>query len=131
MGFGIVSKVRAISDNQSGPVAPANQINLILVRVDDLTLNQPRLTSIWGVFISRSVFPALILKRIYPEAGSPISAKLAESFSLDGQKQFDPKFLDMMRALDMPAAEIVLVDNIGMSDFKKALSTQIQAGSSN
>ena len=124
MGFGIVRQARAIAEINPGPMTPANQINLILVRVNDLTLSHPSLTSIWGIFISRSDFPGLIMKRIYPEAGSPISVKLGQTFSLDEQKQLNLKFLNVMRDLDMPAVEIVIVDNIGMSKLVKSISTQ-------
>lgn len=127
LGFGVVREVRAITEGEPAPLAPVNQTNLILVRVNDLSLSQPGLTSIWGVFISRSVFPGLILKRIYPEMSSPISTKLGETYSLDQQKQLDPKFLDVMRELDMPAAEIVIVDNLGIADFAKAISSHSPA----
>ncbi len=127
LGFGVVREVRAISEVEPAPLAPVNQTNLILVRVNDLSLSQPGLTSIWGVFISRSIFPGLILKRIYPEISSPISTKLGETFSLDQQKQLDPKFLAVMRELDMPAVEIVIVDNLGMADFATAISSHSPA----
>ncbi len=124
LGFGFVRQVRAISTNNPGTLTPASQINLILVRVDDLSLDRPGLTSVWGIFISRSVFPGLIMKRIYPEAGSPISTRLGTAFSVDRQKQLNQNFLDVMHALDLPSAEIVLVDDAGLADFIDILLTQ-------
>jgi hypothetical protein len=124
-GFGVVSQVRAAAESEATSLSPATQINLILVHVDDLKLDHPDLTSIWGVFISRSIYPGLIMKRIYPELSSPASARLAAAFSVDRQKQLDRKFLDVMRDLDMPAAEIFLVDNEGMAEVAAALSHQI------
>ncbi len=121
-GFGVVRQVRAISESEPAPVTPAAQVNLILVHVDDLKVDRPALTSIWGVFISRSVVPALIMKRIFPEAGSPASARLAAAFSVDLQKQLDRKFLDVMQDRDMPSAEIILVDGDGMAEVAAALS---------
>ncbi len=127
-GFGVVRQVRALAKSEPTPLTPATQVNLILVHVDDLKLDRPGLTSIWGVFINHSVFPSLIMKRIYPEAGSPASAKLASAFSLDQHKQLEPKFLDVMQDLDMPAAEIILVDGVGIADIAATLSHQGTSG---
>ncbi len=129
-GFGVVRQVRAIAKREPVPGTPATQLNLILVHVDDLKLDRPVLTSLWGVFISRSVVPGLIMKRIYPEAGSAASARLAAAFSLDQQKQLDPKFLAVARDLDLPSAEIVLVDDGGIAEIAALLAHQLSRGSS-
>ncbi len=123
-GFGVVRQVRAIAESEPAPQTPATQINLILVHVDDTRLDRPCLTSIWGVFISRSIVPGLIMKRIYPEAGSPASAKLGAAFSLDENKQLDRKFLAVMHDLALPAAEIVVVDDDGLAAIAAVLSHQ-------
>ncbi len=130
LGFGVVRQVRAVTESEPVHQTPASQVNLILVHVDDLKRERPGLTSIWGVFISRSVFPALIMKRIYPEAGSPASVKLAAAFALDQQKQVDRKFLAVMHDLDLPAAEIVLVDSQGMTEIAAALVDHVSPDSS-
>ncbi len=121
-GFGVVRQVRAIAEREPDVVTPANQLNLILVHVDSLATERPGLTSIWGIFISRSEFPTLILKRIYPETGSTASARLGAAFSIDQQKQLDPKFMKLMRELDLPAAEIVVVDNEGLEEIVAVIS---------
>ncbi len=125
LGFGVVRQVRAVTESEPVHQTPASQVNLILVHVDDLKRERPGLSSIWGVFISRSVFPALIMKRIYPEADSPASIKLAAAFALDQQKQFDRKFLAVIHELELPAAEIVLVDSQGMAEIAAALTHNV------
>jgi len=121
LGYGVATQVRALAEETPAWVTPANQLNLILVRVDDLTQNDPALVSVWGVFVSRSEFSSMILKQIYPDIASATAIQLKTAFSLDSQKKLSQKFLSAINDLDLPAANTVLVDQHSLGLWTSSL----------
>ena len=122
VGYGFGAGFKSLAPHSSSPITPASQVNIILVRVNDRSLDHPQLISIWGLFISRTEFPSLIMKHIYPEQGSDESSKIGQAFSLTAGKQPSANFTDALNSLELPSAQIMLVDDLLLPDWISALS---------
>jgi hypothetical protein len=122
LGFGVAKEIRVLTSPKPKPFTPANQVNIILVRLSDQSQEHSQLISVWGLFISRTEFPSLIMKRIYPEVGTAQSDKIGKAFSLNSDHQPSVEFMDAIRALDLPSAAIMLVDDLSFPEWISALA---------
>ena len=122
LGFGVTKEMRLLTSRDPMPVTPANQVNIILVRLNDQFRDHSQLISVWGFFISRTEFSSLIMKRIYPEIGSSESDKIGKAFSMNSNHQPSEEFMAAIRALDMPSAAIMLVDDRSLPEWISALA---------
>ncbi|HEX7393662.1 MAG TPA: hypothetical protein VF313_01940 [Anaerolineaceae bacterium] len=62
------------------------------------------------------------MKRIYPEMGTAQSDKIGKAFSLNSDHQPSEEFMDAIRALDLPSAAIMLVDDLSFPEWISALA---------
>jgi hypothetical protein len=124
IGFGVTRQVKALSSQAKQPVAPTNQVNIVLVHIDNNNQTHPRLISVWAFFISRSEFPSIIMKRLYPENGSETASKLIQSFSMDEKKQPSDRFLDVLNELRLPSLKIAVSDDRLAIDWANGLVNQ-------
>ncbi len=122
LGFGFGNEFKALAAHNARPVAPAGQMNFILVRINDRTLDKPELITVWGIFINRSQFPSMIMKQIYPDVGSNESSEIGQSFSLTPDKQPAADFADALNRLDLPSAQVIVIDNDLLPDWISALA---------
>jgi len=122
LGFSFGQGIKTASRPVPTPVSPANQANFILVRIDDHNLQHPHLVSVWGMFINHSDFTSLVFKRIYPENASEESNTIANAFALTAEKNPTDKFYTALQSLDVPAAEIIVVDNLLLRDLVSSLT---------
>jgi hypothetical protein len=122
LGLGFGSEVKALAAHNARPVAPSSQVNFLLVRINDRTLDHPQLISVWGIFINRSQFPSLFMKRIFPEPGSDESVKIGQAFSLTATKEPTTGFAEALNSLDLPSPRILVVDDSVLPDWVSALA---------
>ncbi len=63
------------------------QTNLVLLRVNDLSADQPQLVSIWIAFLGPADYPGLTVMMLYPNPDAPDQVQsLADAFSLGEDK---------------------------------------------
>ena len=122
LGFGVAKEIRVFTIRDPRPVTPANQVNIILVRLNDQSQENSQLISVWGLFISRTEFPSLIMKRIYPEPGSVESDELGKAFSMKSDHQPSEEFMGAIHDLELPWASIMLVDDLSLPEWISALA---------
>jgi len=122
LGFGVAKEIRVFTLRDPRPVTPANQVNIILVRLNDQSQENSQLISVWGLFISRTEFPSLIMKRIYPEPGSVESDELGKAFSMKSDHQPSEEFMGAIHDLELPWASIMLVDDLSLPEWISALA---------
>jgi hypothetical protein len=124
LGYGVAREAKALAAHNPEVLMSASQVNLILVRVDDLSQANPTLVSVWGVFINQAVSSTMILKQIYPDLTSLTSKQLRDNFSLDSKKQLSNQFLGVIHNMDLPVSGSVLVDNNRLGEWATAVLHQ-------
>ena len=91
----------------AAPAAPSNTLfvnqgTLLLIHADQLDSKQPRLISIWAVFISKTTPPSLIAKSIYPDLVSPEkSQQVAQAFNYTEKDGLSPQFIKQIQTYDL------------------------------
>ena len=123
LGIGFGSEFKTLSAHNARPVAPIGQVNFLLVRINDRSLDHPQLISVWGIFINRSAFPSLIMKQIFPEQGSDSSDRVGNAFSLTAAKEPSADFVQALNGLDLPSAHTLVVDDSMLPDLISALAS--------
>ncbi len=91
------------------------QHNLVIIQVDDLDSQQPRMVSAWflSLFFVNGASPTVTLAQMYPtRANAAIVQSFERSFSLDAQGDPSPAFWKAVSALKIRWEGYILVDNV-------------------
>ena len=126
LGIGIFSAAArppaALPPAESEP----RQFNWVIVRVDELTRENPQLVSVWGVFLSFAPGPQLYFKPIYESDISPARSNLAKFFAVNPDRSLSEKFLSEIDHLNINRAGLVILDNEGYSKFVSWFNSPVE-----
>jgi hypothetical protein len=113
-GFAGIRKANAITPAST----PNRQSAWIMVRVDDMTVEQPRLVSVWAMFLTFSPGPQVFFKPLYSnEASLNKYAKLEKAFSVAADRTISRDFIEELNRLVTYQSGMVLLDDIGFKSF--------------
>lgn len=105
--------------NQSLPV-PSTQTNYLLVHVNDLSVDNPQLVSVWGLFVFYSNPPQVMLIPLFPTYDETRSTALGSAFKISKDGQVSSRFIDEIeKVYEISTVGYVIVDNKGLSSFNK------------
>lgn len=105
------------SAKTSGTIIP-HQHNFILVHVTNLQDPQPKLVSIWSVFVFFNQPLSMTFVPLYPQNGlAPTSGGMGKSFSLNDQLQLTTAFKQSLQTYKFPFKGFILVDDQAISLF--------------
>lgn len=116
----VFSRFITPSDNTPPPLTPTvvstpvlfiKQGTVLLIHVDDLSTTQPRLISIWAVFVSLTDQPSLIIKSIYPPAPQNDSNRIDAAFSLTPEGNLSPTFTEALKVFNFHWDNYVIYDH--------------------
>ena len=137
LGFRAASKLTPEKDNAVNSVQElqleGTQRNYILIHVNDLTIEEPEIVSVWGMFVYYTQPPQLMFLPLYPVYDDTISKELYSGFKLDKDKSIDPRFIEEIEdRFQITTTGYVMVDNIGLSLFQQWLyNKEIQVSAAN
>jgi len=105
----------------SEPIPLTQQLNILIVEVNDLSIPNPVLISAWGMFFSRSKQqPSIIFQILTPDKGDEAQSQLANNFELKPGKIPSSGFMDKTLSanhLSKPWDAYILVDHEGLQKF--------------
>ena len=107
---------------QANAITPATktheQISWFLVRVDDMTIEQPRLISVWVMFLTYSPGPQVFFKPLFAsDAATNKYPDLGEVFSVSADRTISSAFMKELNQLISHQSGMVILDDIGYKSF--------------
>lgn len=91
------------------------QRNLLIIHVDDLENDDPRLVSVWSMFAVSSEQTFITLKPLYPATTpDPALSELVMTFQLNAKKQPSQAFLKAAQAFQLKWDGYLLIDDEGL-----------------
>ncbi len=94
----------------------SSQTNIVLIRVDDLTKDRPKLVSVWIAFLGPVDYPGLTLMALYPDVLNPSQVQaLSDSFRLNESQQPVQAFLEQLSAFRFTWDGYILADSVSIS----------------
>ncbi len=113
-GFAGISQANAITPASTAP----RQSAWILVRVDDMTIEQPKLISVWAMFLTFSPNPQVFFKPLFSNEASGIKKpNLGTVFSVASDRTVSLEFIKELDRLISHQSGMVIVDNTGFEGF--------------
>jgi hypothetical protein len=104
------------TDAVNTPVS--QQFNWVLVRVDDMTAESPRLVSVWVMLSSLSSGPQVFFKPIYStEINNARSSELARKFAVNSDRTLSSQFLNELNRINISRSGLVILDDKGFQEF--------------
>jgi hypothetical protein len=102
------------------------QQNFIIIHVDDLSAETPKLVSVWAVFFYPSESPSLTFKELYPHHPTPnqLDEKFAATFMLSEKGQISNKLIKQLDAYQFQWSGYVLIDHQAINYISKWLQIQ-------
>jgi hypothetical protein len=113
---------------QSAQNNPEPNNNLVIIRVDDLQSATPSLVSVWGLFVNKAVFPAIIFKPLYFASGQ--DSKLNRQFVLTANKKLSSEFLKSLQKYNFSWSNTAIVDDQSFIQLINVLTISDQSISS-
>jgi len=105
------------------PLALPQQEKVLLIQVDDLTIENPRMISIWGLFIAFSDQPNLIFKSIYPSIeNSSWSQEIRGDFKLSPGGELSKDYMNRLNAMGVEWDGYILIDNYFIDQYGNAFT---------
>jgi hypothetical protein len=96
-----------------------NQGNFLLVHVDTST-PEPRLVSVWAIFISKNTPPSLIAKSLYPDAATTEQIqKIKQTFAYSEKNGLSAGFLNAIQGYDWQWNAYMVIDNEGINQLSR------------
>ena len=123
LGFLMWNEVKGLfSTTAKSPSTSINssvqQENILLVHIDDLTSDDPRLVSVWAVFFTPSNPPTLTMRELYPDLYDDQNVDEIKSlFSINSNGELDSKFIKKMDMYQIQWTGIMLVDHQAIAAF--------------
>ncbi len=113
-GFAGVRKANAIA-----PAPSSNrQSSWIMVRVDDMTIEQPKLVSVWAMFLTFSPEPQVFFKPLYSnETSTNKYPDLEKVFNVSADRTISADFIKELDRLITYPSGMVILDDIGFKSF--------------
>jgi hypothetical protein len=94
----------------------SSQQNFLLVRVDDLTAENPKLVEMWIVLTLYSDPPQVMFIPLYPKYDAGQNAAIASAFALDSQGNLSGKMTSKVSDLfDVAVNGYLMTDSAGMN----------------
>ncbi len=113
-GFAGIRKANAVAP----ALSPNRQSIWIMVRVDDMTLEQPRLVSVWAMFLTFSSGPQVFFKPLYSnEARTNIYPDLQKVFNVSADRTVSSAFIKELDQIISNPSGMVILDDIGFKSF--------------
>jgi len=131
IGFKTAAKI--LPNGKSNPLFVQNssgstgilQQNYLLIHVNDLTLDNPDLVSVWAVFVYQSKPPQLMFVPLYPSYNADVHNQITQSFSLGKDRVINTKFINQIsKSFDIKISGYVLSDNVGVGFADQWLTGQ-------
>jgi len=105
------------------PLALPQQEKILLIQVDDLTTDNPRMISIWGLFIAFSDQPNLIFKSIFPSIeNSSWSQEIRGSFELSPDGELSKDYITRLESMGIEWDGYILIDNQFIDQYGNAFT---------
>lgn len=105
----------------SRPASPHQQ-NILLIHIDQLEKNQPKLISVWGLILYFPE-PKIILQPVYPSPIGPESFPLS-AFKITTDKTLNPRFIQQVSLQTQMAWDnYILMDHQALSFFAAELTS--------
>lgn len=119
LGFKVASKIlpatRSVSNNQANNPTAITQQNYLILRVDDLSANEPALISIWAALVYPSTPPQVMVLPLFPSTNQEVHERMADKFSLTHGKKVSPIFLRWVsREYDLQINGYILADQTAL-----------------
>ncbi|NMB88394.1 MAG: hypothetical protein GYA17_08525 [Chloroflexi bacterium] len=111
----------------ANPATPQNQENILILHVDDLTSQTPRLVSVWMAVVSYSDPSVIFFKSLYPRpVGDQGVIPFDQFFSLDGGRHLSANFVSNAQAYNIHWNGYFLIDQYAISSmYAYALGSSI------
>lgn len=94
----------------------ASQKNFVFIHVNDLTLEQPELISVWVGFVNETSPPQFMFLPIFPALNAEIHDRVNQNFELDARKKVTQRFLKQLQSsFDFIINGYILSDDTGVS----------------
>lgn len=120
-GYYAASKIKtgsSVNPSNSSAVSTAlasQQQNLLLVRVDDLSLPSPKLIEVWIVFTAYSDPPQIMFMPLYPVYDVTLNSALQSAFGIDSQGNLTNRLVqEIKKQHDTSINGYIMVDTQGM-----------------
>lgn len=105
------SEQAVVSANSPAP----SQKNYAFIHVNDMTLEQPELISVWVGFVNESSPPQFMFLPIYPTTNADIHDRVKETFALDADHKVNQRFLKQLQSsYDFKLNGYLLTDDTGV-----------------
>jgi hypothetical protein len=106
------------------------QRNLLIIHVDNLENDHPRLISVWSMFTITSEQTFITLKPLYPATvPDPALSELTSTFKLNAKKHPSSKFLKALHAFHLTWDGYLIIDDQGMLAMHQWLAGSVGASS--
>ena len=123
-GFAGIRQANAITPTS----ATHRQISWVVVRVDDMTIEQPRLVSVWAMFLTFSPGPQVFFKPLFSSASSTNHyPDLGIIFSVTADRSISNKFMNELNRLMTHQSGMVILDDIGYELFTSWFTQPVTA----
>jgi hypothetical protein len=117
-GFGYAFSGLRQANAKSDLSFDPRQANWILVHVDDMTVEQPKLVSVWGLFITFTPGPQLYFKPFYSaDLVYEKPPKIAQQFAVKEDRALAEGFLQAIDDLNIRRSGLAILDNEGFNQF--------------
>lgn len=124
-GFAGISQANAITQTSTMP----RQSAWILVRVDDMTIEQPDLISVWAMFLTFSPNPQVFFKPLFSnDASDQKNPNLGTVFGVSSDRTVSLEFIQELDRLISHQSGMVIVDNTGFEGFTSWFTPPTTAG---
>lgn len=113
-GFAEIRQANAIAPTTT----PTKQSSWILVRLDNLTVEQPRLISVWAMFLTYSPGPQVFFKPLFSiDAKTNKYPELEKVFSVSTDRTVSYDFIQELNKLIPHQSGLLILDNTGYETF--------------
>jgi hypothetical protein len=120
LSFAGIRQAKAITQASSTPT----QSSWIMLHVDDMTIEQPKIVSVWAMFLTFSPGPQVFFKPLYAfDASSNKYPHLGKVFTVSADRTISQDFIKELNRLIPHQSGMVIMDDIGYEAFTDWFTT--------
>jgi hypothetical protein len=129
LGFLMWNEVKGLfsttntSTTPSSPGTSNQQQNFLIVHIDDLTSDEPRLVSVWGFFFYPSESPSLTLRELYPIPDQE-QEEIKSLFAIDSNGELNNRFVKKLNSYQISWSGIMIVDHQAVASINDWLQIE-------
>lgn len=93
-----------------------NQKNYVFIHVNDLTLEQPELITVWAAFVNNTTPPQFMFLPLFPTYNAEIHERINNNFNLNAGKKVNQRFIKQLQSsFDFKISGYIITDDTGVS----------------